>query len=482
MFKSHPGRRLHLRNTGLQASSAEADALFDSWDGDGGGSLDMKELKSALVQAQHKAKQWEVQRKYDPVVAKAKALRQQAKLAEEATAITAQAEALEEELKEMKEHFGSRADIRLGALLFRRRIKPGAVVTTWAKSKGVHAGELSRKEFREEVQNLGLAATGPNATSPVDIDNVFATFDEDGGGYMDAEEAKAMVSGLLKRADDAEHEIMRKERITQKMRAQAGKKAALAQKPVEEDLGPAQPLPSSGDEVKKKKKRKPILSPEVREAVTVDETPSTTLSLDTVKVGLMDAIFSTPRSKQRRKNAEAKKRATVEAMHRAASRLFGVELSIAWNTWVWHYNETLHIRERIERASSVLMNPLVMRALAKWREWYYERHTSLKAMKKAMHNMSMAAEIEAFRIWVSRAKSLGLHRTAVIYHERLKRIKLVRAFNAWSQQQLYDGMQRNLKANKICSAFAFWVRIKVCSCLLLEHKGTPLLTRAVVSV
>ena len=133
----------------------------------------------------------------------------------------------------MKEHFGSRADIRLGALLFRRRIKPGAVVTTWAKSKGVHAGELSRKEFREEVQNLGLAATVPNATSPVDIDNVFATFDEDGGGYMDAEEAKAMVSGLLKRADGAEHEIMRKERITQKMRAQAGKKAALAQKPVE---------------------------------------------------------------------------------------------------------------------------------------------------------------------------------------------------------------------------------------------------------
>ena len=40
--------RLNLRNTGLNATSAEADALFDSWDDDKGGSLDLGELKRAL--------------------------------------------------------------------------------------------------------------------------------------------------------------------------------------------------------------------------------------------------------------------------------------------------------------------------------------------------------------------------------------------------------------------------------------------------
>ena len=32
----------------------------------------------------------------------------------------------------------ARADVRLGLLLHKRKIKPGAVVTQWAKSKGEH--------------------------------------------------------------------------------------------------------------------------------------------------------------------------------------------------------------------------------------------------------------------------------------------------------------------------------------------------------
>ena len=41
--------RLNLRATGIPASSGEADELFDSWDDDKGGSLDMKELRRALL-------------------------------------------------------------------------------------------------------------------------------------------------------------------------------------------------------------------------------------------------------------------------------------------------------------------------------------------------------------------------------------------------------------------------------------------------
>ena len=41
--------RLNLREFGLNASSADADSLFDSWDEDKGGVLDLKELRSALI-------------------------------------------------------------------------------------------------------------------------------------------------------------------------------------------------------------------------------------------------------------------------------------------------------------------------------------------------------------------------------------------------------------------------------------------------
>jgi hypothetical protein len=39
--------RLHLRTVGLDVSSADADALFSTWDDDGGGSLDQKACGSA---------------------------------------------------------------------------------------------------------------------------------------------------------------------------------------------------------------------------------------------------------------------------------------------------------------------------------------------------------------------------------------------------------------------------------------------------
>ena len=72
--------RLNLRNTGLNATSAEADDLFDSWDDDKGGSLDLKELKAALLKVQTSAKQW--QSKPNPRLEKSRALRKRAKLAE----------------------------------------------------------------------------------------------------------------------------------------------------------------------------------------------------------------------------------------------------------------------------------------------------------------------------------------------------------------------------------------------------------------
>jgi hypothetical protein len=135
-----------------------------------------RELEAALVQCQNRAKKWQNQQAFDPDAAKVSALRQQAMLAQEASIATSQAEALAEELGELKLGLEERAEVRLGALLAKRRIKPGAVVTTWSKSRGKHAGELSRKEFREAVAHLIVSASGPSSILPASINAVRPPF------------------------------------------------------------------------------------------------------------------------------------------------------------------------------------------------------------------------------------------------------------------------------------------------------------------
>lgn len=126
------------------------------------------------------------------------------------------------------------AEIRLGEFLAKRCIKPGAVVTQWSTSRGMHAGELSKKEFRDAVIKLGLGSSG---VTEADIDGVFDKFDEvsigrkddpcrctpfahkhrlptrpcvdaqDLGGYLDAQEATAMVKELQTTAKAAQQEV-----------------------------------------------------------------------------------------------------------------------------------------------------------------------------------------------------------------------------------------------------------------------------------
>ena len=79
-------------------------------------------------------------------------LAEEATDAYEAARAATDAEALEEELEQFTLQMEAKVDVRLGYLLSMRRVKPGAVVTTWAKSRGEHAGELSKKEFCDKCQ------------------------------------------------------------------------------------------------------------------------------------------------------------------------------------------------------------------------------------------------------------------------------------------------------------------------------------------
>jgi hypothetical protein len=69
---------------------------------------------------------------------------------------------LEEELRQLIARIDERADIRLGALLQARMVKPSAVVTSWGSSRVEHICELSKRDFRRAVLRLfnGLDPVG----------------------------------------------------------------------------------------------------------------------------------------------------------------------------------------------------------------------------------------------------------------------------------------------------------------------------------
>ncbi|KOO26053.1 hypothetical protein Ctob_007357 [Chrysochromulina tobinii] len=224
--------RLNLREFGLNASSADADSLFDLWDEDKGGVLDLKELRSALIRVRAEAAKW--RDTPDPELERIKDLRRRAEMAMDAAKTAKRADELEAELDDLTTKLDSKADVRLGALLVRRCIKPSTVVMQWSTSRGDHAGELSKMEFRKAVQQLGLDSKGPHPTTIEDIDAVFDTFDADHGGYLDMEEAKTMLSSLEKAAEEAEHERFQKRQAAQRMRASATRKAKAATTPAPE--------------------------------------------------------------------------------------------------------------------------------------------------------------------------------------------------------------------------------------------------------
>ena len=146
--------RLRMRDA-VQATSGEADELFDSWDDDKGGSLDPREALAALGALADETQAW--LDASDPDMDRAVMLRRHAQLAEEAAETTAQAEALEVEYEELLTSLETKVSVHLGALLYKRRVNPGAFVNQWSTSRGAHAGEPSTSQSHTRGSNSQCA-------------------------------------------------------------------------------------------------------------------------------------------------------------------------------------------------------------------------------------------------------------------------------------------------------------------------------------
>jgi hypothetical protein len=469
--------RLGVRNL-VQASSSDADALFDSWDDDRGGSLDLKELAQAMSGCITKAKKWQLEQTFKPELARANALRNQARLTEEAAKAAAEAERLEGEAEEFAASLEGRVDVRLGYLLAMRKVKPALVVTLWAKSRGEHAGELSKKEFREKVQELGLKDTGPNPTSGAEIDEIFDTFDEDGGGYMDADEAKEMVRGLQKAAEEAVQTRDRMARVARVARAESTKKVShltAAQMEMEGALErqaaeahaeamaqnevagvPAGTSQTQQNETKKKK-RMPIVSKS-------DRAQGSNLleGINSLKEGLTSII--TNRS-ERAREAKERERRTAELFAQAAARLHHYGMGRAFNQWSSFADETRNMREQLTRAGRVLKNPKLQLALTTWMEYAVSRKDAVQLLMNSVHHMRLAREMAYFDEWAAIARmARHVRRATRLAIAGSTRSKLASTFGSWHNKMMEAEMERRLKQQGACAALGYWLRAKFSRC------------------
>ena len=157
----------------VKAENKDIDAFFSKMDQDGGGSLELHEMKPALKTLQSRTAAADAQAKDLRNKAEAK----QQKI-EEIRAAAAAAEAVDMADSEAPEL--NMAE-RLGSALLYRNLKIGEVVTRWDKDGD---GTITMTEFRSNVVALGVEA------HPLDIDKLFLQLDTDGGGSLDLDEVK----------------------------------------------------------------------------------------------------------------------------------------------------------------------------------------------------------------------------------------------------------------------------------------------------
>ena len=177
---------------GIKANNHEIDKFFNSMDEDGGGSLDLGELKPALKFLLDAAQGAEDEAAR--LRAAALELRDKATQTEAAAQATLCAEREEAELYRLKHELGP-PDVQLGNIILKRNMKIGDVLTKWDPSND---GSVDKGEFRANVLALGVVA------EPEEIDTLFDTLDADGGGELDVPELKELLKKLIDIAKEAQ--------------------------------------------------------------------------------------------------------------------------------------------------------------------------------------------------------------------------------------------------------------------------------------
>jgi len=193
--------RLHVRKLMEQAQAKDIDGLFDSFDSDHGGSLDVAELRQCLKGLKDAASG--ASRERAETTGLVERLQERLSQAEDVMAKTLASEEAEVKLEELRANKG--VGPRLGQLLVTRNVKITDVVTSWDTDG---TGEMDKNVFRKHVLGMGLVA------EDAEIYDLFDSLDGDSGGTLDMGEVKNALKTLQDAAGNADGEVARLKKST----------------------------------------------------------------------------------------------------------------------------------------------------------------------------------------------------------------------------------------------------------------------------
>ena len=372
--------RNYLKEIGLKASMNEMDVLFDKWDRDDSGSIDMYELEKSMRQLHEDFVRKRGERGLKPEVRmQVDALRTRAKWAKEAAESARLAEACAEELRELTFQIESRLDVQLGRLMVTRGIKVGEVVGQWPKTKVAKPGEprrglneLSKKEFRDEVTRLGLVVNKRPAT-PAELNRLFDQIDTDHSGYLDIKEAKAALKKWAEFGKEAYADKAAKEKQLLHLKTRAARKLQDALRP------PAQRSPRQEDL-------------DAAEKEVHDAPPAAQMSYR----GRLSHRLSVLAGRDDKRKDEARKQKIKDDTMRAFQFMRQHELTRAWVSWKMRVEERWWARQTMSSTLAGLKNLVLVKGFKTW----HDRHDeTLRVVKILLSAKSRVASLELLRGW-----------------------------------------------------------------------------------
>lgn len=154
--------RLHIKRLGLKPKDLqEVDDLFSTWDEDDSGSLDLSELRDALMKMYEDYKRRISERQSDRARARIAALRARVQAGKAAVQAWERAEKCKAELTELTELIESRIDVQLGRLITSRGINISEVIGQWPKSRSSSVRrELSKADVCCRLRSNTYMARG----------------------------------------------------------------------------------------------------------------------------------------------------------------------------------------------------------------------------------------------------------------------------------------------------------------------------------
>ena len=424
--------RVHIREMGLtQYNMASVDAMFDRYDGDQSGMIELSELRRAL---QRMKKAANIHFFADDIALGLKrevaSLRARVKAAREAVSCHAQVGSSEQELLLMKQTFGGRVDLQLGDLLVKRGISVGEMVGSWPKARTretkSHAHELAKSEWKDEIIALGLELKDRSGkvrpASRKELGKLFDDIDLDKSGWLNLREAKQALAKWRKQSMEHERELEAKAREVMSLRKRASRLLQTALRAPQEAPRLPEPMTSSS---------MPATEP----------TPGIT--------GIFSRFWNFA-AMQEQMEKRAVRQAAKDKARAAILKMRQRRLAQGWVTWCARWRVLSHQTRLLTRAVACFAGDALARG---WRTWLDEHNGQariahiLNAAGNSLQTSHSMPLHRSFHLWAGRRLQLnewhvGDQRTSQVAKSIVNALRFrpkLRLFFRWWRSMARDG-------------------------------------------